>query len=114
MQCDRYLDCVMGEQIGDAYINDTSRHIPGTLCVGNVFLPTELSLKIFAYLDVRSLCRASRASRAWRDLAFDPSLWKSLCIHRWKALENIAVPPTNSWRVYYSSTSVRVGQLFLL
>lgn len=50
--------------------------------LGNDFiqwLPRSLCLHIFSYLDVVSLCRCCQASKAWKDVADDVSLWKALC-----------------------------------
>lgn len=42
-------------------------------------LPREISLKIFSYLDAKSLCHAAQVSQAWRDLADDDALWHRMC-----------------------------------
>lgn len=42
-------------------------------------LPRELSLKILAYLDATSLCRAAQVSKHWRSLADDDILWREIC-----------------------------------
>ncbi|XP_076847955.1 F-box only protein 48 [Brachyhypopomus gauderio] len=46
-------------------------------------LPTEMSVRIFGELDVRSLCRASLACRQWNSIieAAD-NLWRSHCLTR--------------------------------
>eukprot|EP00042_Codosiga_hollandica_P017337 m.47280 g.47280 ORF g.47280 m.47280 type:complete len:665 (+) comp47531_c0_seq3:54-2048(+) len=44
------------------------------------WLPRELVLKIFGYLDFQSLARASGVSRHWQSLAATPSLWKALAL----------------------------------
>ncbi|XP_038061630.1 probable E3 ubiquitin ligase complex SCF subunit sconB [Patiria miniata] len=43
------------------------------------WLPAQLSLRILAYLDPVSLCRCACVSRAWYELANEPTLWRSLC-----------------------------------
>ncbi|KAG6376050.1 WD40 repeat-like protein [Boletus reticuloceps] len=42
-------------------------------------LPREVSLKILAYLDATSLCRAAQVSKHWRSLADDDILWHEIC-----------------------------------
>ncbi len=41
--------------------------------------PHEVSLKVLAYLDATSLCRAAQVSRHWRSLADDNLLWHEIC-----------------------------------
>ena len=41
--------------------------------------PREVSLKVLAYLDATSLCRAAQVSRHWRSLADDNLLWREIC-----------------------------------
>ncbi|KAF7724947.1 hypothetical protein EC973_000528 [Apophysomyces ossiformis] len=42
-------------------------------------LPREISLKIFSYLDAKSLCHAAQVSQTWRYLADDDALWHRMC-----------------------------------
>ena len=42
-------------------------------------LPREVALKILAYLDATSLCRAAQVSKHWRSLADDNILWREIC-----------------------------------
>lgn len=43
-------------------------------------LPTEMSVRIFSELDVRSLCRASLTCRQWNDIIeSSDQLWRSHC-----------------------------------
>ena len=42
-------------------------------------LPHEVCLKILAYLDATSLCRATQVSKHWRSLAEDDILWLGIC-----------------------------------
>ncbi|GAA6018592.1 hypothetical protein JCM10207_007229 [Rhodosporidiobolus poonsookiae] len=42
-------------------------------------LPREVSLKIFGYLDAISLGRAAQVSRAWKGMADDDLLWRTMC-----------------------------------
>ncbi|KAF8266622.1 WD40-repeat-containing domain protein [Lactarius quietus] len=41
--------------------------------------PREVSLKVLAYLDAISLCRAAQVSRHWKALADDDLLWREIC-----------------------------------
>ncbi|KAF7317915.1 hypothetical protein MKEN_00879600 [Mycena kentingensis (nom. inval.)] len=44
-------------------------------------LPIELALMVLSFIDdPRTLARASRVSRRWRDLVSDDSLWRSMCL----------------------------------
>ena len=42
-------------------------------------LPREVSLKVLAYLDATSLCRAAQVSKRWKALADDDILWRGIC-----------------------------------
>ncbi|KAF8841161.1 WD40 repeat-like protein [Paxillus ammoniavirescens] len=42
-------------------------------------LPREVSLKVLAYLDATSLCRAAQVSKQWHSLADDDVLWRGIC-----------------------------------
>ncbi|KAI9313979.1 quinon protein alcohol dehydrogenase-like superfamily [Dichotomocladium elegans] len=42
-------------------------------------LPREISLRIFSFLDAKSLCHAAQVSQAWRSLADDDALWHRMC-----------------------------------
>ena len=42
-------------------------------------LPHEVSLRVLAYLDATSLCRAAQVSKKWRRLADDNILWRGIC-----------------------------------
>ncbi|ORX49937.1 WD40 repeat-like protein [Hesseltinella vesiculosa] len=42
-------------------------------------LPREISLKIFSYMDAKTLCYAAQVSQAWRSLADDDALWHRMC-----------------------------------
>ncbi|RCH86194.1 hypothetical protein CU097_008324 [Rhizopus azygosporus] len=42
-------------------------------------LPHEISLKIFSYLDAKSLCTAAQVSQAWKELADDEAVWHRMC-----------------------------------
>ncbi|KAI0282535.1 WD40-repeat-containing domain protein [Russula aff. rugulosa BPL654] len=41
--------------------------------------PREVALKVLAYLDATSLCRAAQVSRHWKFLADDNLLWREIC-----------------------------------
>ncbi|KAI9488037.1 WD40-repeat-containing domain protein [Zychaea mexicana] len=42
-------------------------------------LPREVSLRIFSFLDAKSLCHAAQVSQSWRSLADDDALWHRMC-----------------------------------
>lgn len=42
-------------------------------------LPREVSLRVLAYLDATSLCRAAQVSKRWKGLADDDVLWRGIC-----------------------------------
>jgi hypothetical protein len=54
-------------------------------------LSNELLLKIFSYLDAKSLCRCASVCRRWHNLTYNADLWRSLCddIGRREGLEDI-------------------------
>ncbi|KAJ3225228.1 hypothetical protein HK099_007146 [Clydaea vesicula] len=43
-------------------------------------LPTNVSVRIFGYLDHKSLCRATQLSKQWSTLCNDDSIWYRMCI----------------------------------
>ncbi|KAI0136763.1 F-box/WD repeat-containing protein 1A [Xylariales sp. AK1849] len=51
------------------------------------YLPTEICLKIFGYLDPASLINVARSCRGWYDLALDRKIWESVFyLEGWKAI----------------------------
>ncbi|KAF9228036.1 WD40 repeat-like protein [Gyrodon lividus] len=44
-----------------------------------IVLPREVCLKVLAYLDATSLCRAAQVSKQWHSLADDDILWRGIC-----------------------------------
>lgn len=46
-------------------------------------LPTEVTLKIFSYLNPRDLCHCQQVCTQWNTIARDMSLWKTLHPVRW-------------------------------
>lgn len=46
-------------------------------------LPSELTLKIFSYLNPKELCQCKQVCTQWNTLAGDPSFWTSLHPVRW-------------------------------
>ncbi|KAI9281818.1 quinon protein alcohol dehydrogenase-like superfamily [Sporodiniella umbellata] len=42
-------------------------------------LPHEITLRIFSYLDAKSLCTAAQVSHLWRGLADDEAVWHRMC-----------------------------------
>ncbi|ORX96573.1 WD40 repeat-like protein [Basidiobolus meristosporus CBS 931.73] len=42
--------------------------------------PKEISLKIFSFLDAKSLCHAAQVSKVWKKLADDDYIWYQMCI----------------------------------
>ncbi|KAI9012361.1 hypothetical protein DFJ74DRAFT_683464 [Hyaloraphidium curvatum] len=62
------------------------------------FLPGELSLSIFAHLDVGDLATTAGVSRAWHSLAHDALLWRRLVMRRFSVPSR---PPLSGWRSVY-------------
>ncbi|XP_062501878.1 F-box only protein 48-like [Corticium candelabrum] len=72
------------------------------------YLPYELNVTIFQYLDSISLCRASQTCKAWKNLIDDrSSLWRTCC----QTMPDLShVPPFGDGRLfkaYLSSYVVR-------
>eukprot|EP00794_Sanderia_malayensis_P018671 gene18671-20556_t len=52
-------------------------------------MPTELSEKIFFYLDVTSLCKSACVNRKWRKVSESNKVWYLQCLYRsWTSLSN--------------------------
>ncbi|KAF2352175.1 Leucine-rich repeat [Trinorchestia longiramus] len=72
-------------------------------------LADELVVKVFSFLPTTSLCTVSRVCRRWYALAWEPSLWTSIClagdaVHADKALKQIT-------RLLSRDTSVNCVQI---
>jgi len=62
----------------------TCKTVPKEKLDFTTVLPRVLSLKIFGYLDPKSLCRASQVSWCWKIIADQDSLWMPKCAqHKW-------------------------------
>lgn len=49
------------------------------------WLPTNLALQIFSFLDPVSLCQCLRVCRSWNSLASEPRLWQRFCrMSKWQ------------------------------
>jgi F-box/WD-40 domain protein MET30 len=44
-------------------------------------VPTEIALKVFKYLDARSLVACNQVSKHWNSISYDSSLWHPKCHH---------------------------------
>ncbi|KAG0164698.1 hypothetical protein DFQ28_009917 [Apophysomyces sp. BC1034] len=42
-------------------------------------LPREITLKVFSYLDAKSLCHAAQVSKTWQELADNDAVWHRMC-----------------------------------
>lgn len=86
----------------------------GLYVKGNLFggVPEEILKHIFGFLDGRNLARVREVCRKWGDYASEESLWRSLCLKKWRALDTDAAawklidknftPDTpNKWRRVY-------------
>jgi len=63
-------------------------------------MPFNLALKIFSYLDTRSLCRACRVCKSWKALGENDRLWQDLVKLRWKINEKEQI---KNWKKSYQS-----------
>jgi len=63
-------------------------------------LPYKLALKIFSYLDVKSLCRACRVCTTWKRLGEAEPLWQDLVKRKWMISER---EPIKNWKKAYQS-----------
>lgn len=79
-------------------------------------IPDELAKHIFSLLDGVNLARAREVCSKWNDLACEESLWKSLCLSRWRSLDTDpdlwklinngeAMEGPNKWRRIYPKVS---------
>ncbi|VDM61287.1 unnamed protein product [Angiostrongylus costaricensis] len=58
------------------YLITTLAPAPSEQALINKALPKELLLRIFSYLDMKTLCRCAQACRLWNVLALDGSNWQ--------------------------------------
>jgi len=47
-----------------------------------IYVPPEILVKAFSYLDVRSRGRAAQVCRCWREIAYVPTLWRDVEVSR--------------------------------
>ena len=79
-------------------------------------IPNKVAKHIFGFLDGCSLARAREVCRRWNEVASEESLWRALCLKRWRSLEtdpevwklidkdyNSNTP--NRWRTIYPKVS---------
>ncbi|PIO75537.1 F-box domain protein [Teladorsagia circumcincta] len=58
------------------YLITTLAPAPSEQALINKMLPKELILRIFSYLDMKTLCRCAQTCRSWNVLALDGSNWQ--------------------------------------
>jgi hypothetical protein len=58
--------------------NQQEQTMDENICLMDKKLPKELLLRIFSYLDYKSLCRCAQVSKYWNTLALDGSNWQSI------------------------------------
>ncbi|KAI8922626.1 hypothetical protein BC831DRAFT_474999 [Entophlyctis helioformis] len=65
------------------------------------YLPPDVLLLIFAFLDAPSLLKATRACSAWRSLIvrFERTFWRNLCARTWNVTSNAEF--LSSWQDVY-------------
>jgi len=59
------------------------------------FLPDEIVIEIFTYLEAIDLCRVAQVCSSWRVLSADDRLWRRLCERRW-SLSDVEAHETHS------------------
>ncbi|KAK8134167.1 hypothetical protein PG984_006179 [Apiospora sp. TS-2023a] len=71
------------------------------------YLPTEICLKIFGYLDPTSLIHVARSCRGWYELAADRKLWEKLFyLEGWRALPREILAAEERMNAGLSNTDV--------
>ncbi|KAK6845337.1 WD domain-containing protein [Apiospora arundinis] len=71
------------------------------------YLPTEICLKIFGYLDPLSLIHVARSCRGWYELAADRKLWEKLFyLEGWRALPREIAAAEERMNAGLSNTNV--------
>jgi hypothetical protein len=69
-----------------------------------------VALKIFSYLDVKSLCRAAQVCSSWKKLADADSLWQLIVKSRWAHSEREQI---KNWKNSYQAKLVLLPLLLL-
>lgn len=64
-------------------------------------LPDELSKHIFSFLDGKNLALARTVCKKWNGFACEDTLWKGLCLRKWKSLETDAA----LWKLVFNDIS---------
>eukprot|EP00794_Sanderia_malayensis_P006214 gene6214-6930_t len=75
------------QEIEDVLISDFSRTFSIKTeqieAEKQIYLPSEILLKIFNYLQPREICRCAQVNKLWSSVAMDPELWSILHPSRW-------------------------------
>ena len=75
--------------------------------MSGVRIPEEAILHILSYLDALSLARMAMVCKPFYRLHKCENLWKRLAKQKFREnLQGVEIPPTSSWRIYYSSKMV--------
>jgi hypothetical protein len=72
--------------------------------LSNKTLPYKVALKVFSYMDVKTLCNTCLVCKSWKFLAESDPLWKEIVTSRWD------IPPNEmikNWRKAYQAKLVR-------
>lgn len=67
------------------------------------FLPDELILHIFQFLDPVSLCRCNMVSSTWRGLSNEECLWEKKTMEFWPDIREICTQIQNPWKWIFQS-----------
>ncbi|XP_028640291.1 F-box/WD repeat-containing protein 15-like [Grammomys surdaster] len=68
-----------------------------------LYLPSELLLEIFSYLDAFSLLQVAQVNKYWSAIASSDTLWKKLCVKRWLFCDSVTLQllGTETWKQFF-------------
>lgn len=79
--------------------------------VGLPYVPVNVLLKIFGYLDATTLCRASTVCSDWYQLTADDILWRKMMekhVKTWGVIDNVTLPD-----LYINANCLTPKQIYL-
>ncbi|XP_028639859.1 F-box/WD repeat-containing protein 15-like, partial [Grammomys surdaster] len=68
-----------------------------------LYLPSELLLEIFSYLDAFSLLQVAQVNKYWNAISSSDILWKKLCVKRWLFCDSVTLQllGTETWKQFF-------------
>ncbi|XP_054555135.1 F-box/WD repeat-containing protein 12 isoform X2 [Talpa occidentalis] len=77
-------------------------------------LPEVPLLRIFSFLDVYSLLQVSQVNRYWNEVAATDSLWRNLCLRKWRFCNfSYQCQGTKTWKQFFLTQTMQERRMAL-